>query len=305
MAELTGTSRAEQARAPQDALWRAPYLMIAPAAVLLALLILVPVALVFATALTDWQLGADRATFVGLDTFRQLLADPDFRRAATNTALYVAIVVPGTTLLGLFAAVLLSDLDRGGPIYRAILFLPSVATLAAMAIAWQMLLSPAVGAVPQILRAFGYAPGNWLQDPRLALPLLSIIGIWAESGFAMLFFLAGLKSLPRDLSDAAALDGIGGPLDRLWYVTLPHLAPITVFVVVFQTIHALRVFDTVAMITRGGPEKSTLVLIYYIYQEGFSLFRTNIAAAASVLFIVLVLLLSLGQLRLGRKEGEA
>lgn len=284
---------------------RTPYLMVAPAVILLALLVLAPAALVVATAFTDWQLGAGAARYVGLETFRTLLAEPDFRRAAGNTALYVALVVPGTTIVGLMAALLLSDLARGGPLYRAILFLPSVATLAAMSIAWQMLLSPAVGAVPQILRWLGAAPGNWLQDPNLALPIIAVIGSWAEFGFAMLFFLAGLRSLPRDLNDAAALDGIGGVLDRLWHVTLPHLAPITLFVVVFQTIHALRVFDTVAMITRGGPEKSTLVLLYFIYQEGFSLFRTNIAAAATVLFIVVVLVLNLLQLRLGRKGDAA
>lgn len=272
------------------------YLMIAPAALLLLLLILIPVALVTGTAFTDWRLGSGGASFVGIETFRELISDPDFRTAVWNSACYVAFVVPATTLAGLAVALLIAECGRGQAFYRMIYFLPSVATLAAMAVAWQMLLSPSVGAVPQLLRLLGFTPGNWLQDPQAALPTLGLIGIWSETGFAMLFFLAGLKTAPRELYEAAALDGCGNPLDRLRHVTLPHLAPISAFVLVFSTIHALRVFDTVAIITRGGPEKATLVALYFIYQEAFSLFRTNIAAAATVLFIVVVLGLSLLQL---------
>lgn len=281
----------------------APYVMIAPAILLLALLILAPVALVSAAAFTDWQIGSEDAHYVGLDTFRALLSDPDFRKAVANTALYVAMVVPATTGLGLIAAVLLAGAGRMAPVYRAILFMPAVTTLAAMAISWQMLLSPSVGVLPQILRLLGRGPSNWLQDPDLALPILAVIGIWAEFGFAMLFFLAGLKTIPTELNDAATLDGIGGFFDRLWHVTLPHMAPISIFVVVFETIHALRSFDTVAVVTGGGPQKSTLLILYFIYRESFLLFRTNIAAAATVLFILVVLVLSIVQLRFGSRES--
>ncbi|SJZ57975.1 multiple sugar transport system permease protein [Enhydrobacter aerosaccus] len=281
----------------------APYLMVAPATVLLLALILAPLALVVATAFTDWHLGGGAAAFVGFDTFVTLLDEPDFRTAVWNTARYVVFVVPATSVAGLVAALLIAECRRGQALYRMLFFLPSVATLAAMSVAWQMLLSPSVGALPQILRLVGLTPGNWLQDPDRALSALGLIGIWSEAGFAMLFFLAGLKTVPAELHEAAALDGVGTLLDRLWHVTLPHLAPITAFVLVFSSIHALRVFDTVAIMTRGGPEKSTLVALYFIYQEAFSLFRTNLAAAATVLFIAAVLLLSLLQLYLTRARG--
>ncbi|MGQ3296605.1 carbohydrate ABC transporter permease [Reyranella sp.] len=282
-----------------------PYLMLAPAVLLLAVMILAPLALVTATAFTDWHLGGGPPQFVGLETFRTLLEDQDFQIAVWNTVRYVGLVVPVTTLMGLAVALLIAECGRGQALYRMIFFLPSVATLAAMSVAWQMLLSPSVGAVPQILRLLGFAPGNWLQDPHAALPTLAVIGIWSEAGFAMLFFLAGLKTVPHELVEAVALDGRGSVVDRLWHVTLPHLAPITVFVLIFSSIHALRVFDTVAIITRGGPEKATLVALYFIYQEAFSLFRTNLAAAATVLFITVVLALSLVQLyatRTGRSR---
>jgi multiple sugar transport system permease protein len=291
MADATG-------RWPQARL--APYLMVAPAVLLLLVLILVPLALVTVTAFTDWHLGGDAPHFVGFDTFRELVADPDFQTAVWNTACYVGFVVPVTTLAGFAIALLIADCGRGQAVYRVIFFLPSVATLAAMAVAWQMLLSPAVGAVPQLLRLLGMAPGNWLQDPQAALPTLATIGIWSDAGFAMLFFLSGLKSVPTELKEAAALDGYGSFLDRLWLVILPHLAPITAFVLVFSSIHALRVFDTVAIITHGGPEKATLVALYFIYQEAFSLFRTNLAAAATILFVAVVLALSLIQLAVTR-----
>ncbi|WP_316214698.1 MULTISPECIES: sugar ABC transporter permease [unclassified Bradyrhizobium] len=278
-----------------------PYMLVGPAVVLLVVMILFPLLLVAGTSLTDWQIGAGWPNFAGLDTYRELLADPDFREAVANTVQYGLMVVPTTTALGLLAALLISSCGRGAAVYRLILFVPSVATLAAMAVAWQMLFSPAVGGIPQLVRALGYVPGNWLQDRTTALPILALIGVWSEAGFAMLFFLAGLKSVPRELHEAMALDN-GGMAERLFHVVLPHLAPISVFVLAFTALRALRVFDTVAIITRGGPEKSTLVILYYIYQQGFQLFRTNLAAGASVLFVVAVILLSAVQL-LGRTAG--
>jgi multiple sugar transport system permease protein len=277
----------------------------APAAVLLVVLVLAPLLLVVAIGFTNWQLGAHEARFVALSSYVELFNEPDFLRAAANTGRYIALVVPLTTLAGLIAALLIAGLRHGAEFYRLVFFMPSVATLAAMAVAWQTLLSPTVGALPQVMQLLGLKPGNWLQDPDLALPVLALIGVWAEFGFAMLFFLAGLKSLPRDLDEAAALDGLSSVWDRLTHVVLPHLAPILLFTVLFTTLHALRVFDTVAIITRGGPEKSTLMILYYIYQEGFSLFRTHLAACASVLFAVVVLGLSLIQFRLGKAGGAA
>ncbi len=284
--------------------WAVPYLLAGPACVLLVVMILFPLCLVVATSFTDWQIGAGWPNFAGLSAFKELLADPDFRKAALNTAQYAAIVVPATTVLGLLTAILITESGRGAAFYRSILFIPSITTLAAASVAWQLLLSPTVGAIPQILHAFGSSSANWLQDRSFALPVLALIGIWSQAGFATLFFLAGLKTAGRELHEAVALDG-GGPLDRLFHVTLPHLAPIMIFVLAFAALQSLRVFDTVAIITRGGPEKSTLVILYYIYQEAFSLFRTNLAAAATVLFVCAVLSLSAVQLVARRTFGQS
>lgn len=280
----------------------APYLMTGPAFALLAVLIVVPICLVIATSFTDWQIGAGWPRFVGLATYRELLADADFQRATANTIHYALIAVPATTILGLVAALMIAECGRIGSVYRLVLFMPSITTLAAMSVAWQMLLSPTVGGLPQLLHAFGVPSGNWLQDRTLSLPILAVIGVWSEFGFATLFFLAGLKSLRLELGDAMALDG-GGLMERVVHVVLPHLAPITLFVVAFTSLKALRVFDTIAIITRGGPEKSTLVILYYIYEQAFSLFRTNVAAAATVLFILVVCIVSVLQLLIRHRFG--
>lgn len=284
----------------------APYLLVAPAALLILLFVLAPVLLVTAVAFTDWQLGGPAPRFVGLASFATLFGDPEFRQALGNTARYAALVVPATVTLGLLVALLIARAGPSAAVWRAVYFLPVIATLAAMAVIWQILLSPTVGAVDQLARAFGLTAPNWLRDPDLALPALAVVGIWSELGFAMLFFLAGLRTIPTELQEAAALDGHGAPWDRFWLVTWPHLLPVTLFVVVITTVHAMRVFDSVAVMTRGGPQHATQMLIFTIYQEGFQLFRTNLAAAATVIFILLVLAASLLQLRLGRgRRGAA
>jgi multiple sugar transport system permease protein len=271
---------------------------------LIVLFILAPLALVIGAAFTDWQLGRGTPSFVGLANFTTLLSDPDFHRSLGNTARYTAMVVPLTVSLGLLIALLIARSGPAAAVYRAIYFLPVVATLAAMSVVWQLLLSPTVGVVARVFGWLGVSAPNWLQDPALALPIVALVGIWSELGFAMLFFLAGLRTIPTEYYEAAMLDGCGGFWDRLWLVTWPQLVPTTLFVFVITTVHAVRVFDVVAVMTHGGPQQATQVLLFTIYQEAFQLFRTNLAAAATVIFIVIVLALSLVQLRIGR-DGRA
>ncbi|RVT92001.1 sugar ABC transporter permease [Rhodovarius crocodyli] len=280
-------------------------LLAGPAALLMLLLQIGPLVLVVCAAFTDWQLGGEAPNFVGLDNFRALIADHDFQASVLVTARYTLMVVPGALLLGLGLAMLLQGARRGRTVYQTIFFLPYIATLAAMSIAWQMLLHPSFGPVNQGLAALGLPVANWLRDENTALPVLALIGIWHETGFAMVFFLAALTSVPTELHDAARIDGLGGGWDRFWLVTAPHIAPIALFVLVVLTAHAVMVFDTVALLTQGGPGNATRVLLFVIYQEGFSFFRTNVAATATVFFLAITLTLGMLQLRLGRRGGAA
>ncbi|HEY4252762.1 MAG TPA: sugar ABC transporter permease [Roseomonas sp.] len=283
-----------------DAARLRPLLLVAPAAALMLLLQVGPLLLVIGAAFTDWQMGGPAPGFVGLANFRSLFADPEFLQALAATARYVLMVVPGAVGTGLALALLIAACRRGRAVYQTIFFLPYIATLAAMSVAWQMLLHPSIGLVSQVLSALGLPATNWLRDEALALPTLAVIGIWHETGFAMVFFLAALKTVPPDLHEAAVLDGQGAAWDRFWLVTWPRIGPIALFVAVVVTTHALMVFDTVALLTQGGPNNATRMLLFVIYQEGFSFFRTNYAAAATVIFLALALTLGALQLRLGR-----
>lgn len=280
--------------------------MVLPAVLLLVMLLVVPLVAVVGASFTDWRMGARHFSFVGADNFVRLAGDPHFRRALMNTAIYVSLVAPASVLFGLVAALLIARTGRFQAFYRTVYFLPTIATLAAAVVAWQLLLHPGSGLFNHLLRLVGIDGPNWLKDSAWALPTLAAIGIWERVGFNTVFFLAALRDTPRELLDAATLEGAPGALDRFWLVVRPHLAPITLFLTVIGSIHAFQAFEAVAILTQGGPHKSTQLLIYTIYQEGFVFFRTSYAAAATVVFILVLVLLSAVQFwQFGRKRGES
>ncbi|WP_183261069.1 carbohydrate ABC transporter permease [Bradyrhizobium sp. CIR48] len=273
-----------------------------PALALLVVLFFLPVLAVFAIALTDWQFGASALSFVGLSNFREVFADEGFRASLVNTILYVAIVVPGTIVLGLVIALLIESGKSCRAFYRAIHFLPFMATLTAMAIAWEALLHPTIGLVNQTLAGLGLPTANWLRDEATVLPVLAVIGIWQNLGYAMVLFLAGLKSIPQDLYDAADIDGADLWLDRLRTVTLPMLSPVTMFVFIVVALKAFETFDTVRILTQGGPGHASETLLYTLYRESFEYLRTGYGASVAVIFLFIVVVLTLVQARVMDKR---
>nr|WP_246226388.1 sugar ABC transporter permease [Chelativorans xinjiangense] len=269
-----------------------------PAFLLLIVLFILPVFAVFVIAATDWQFGARSLDFVGLANFREIFGDEGFRISLMNTIVYVLIVVPGTVILGLAIALLIESGRSWRAFYRAVHFLPYMATLAAMAIAWEALLHPTIGLLNQTLAALGLPTANWLRDENTVLPVLAAIGIWQNLGFAMVLFLAGLKSIPQDLYDAADIDGADLWLDRLVNVTLPMLGPVTMFVVIVVALKAFESFDTVQILTQGGPGHASEVLLYTLYRESFEYLRTGYGASVTVVFLVIVVALTLIQARI-------
>ncbi|WP_236775533.1 carbohydrate ABC transporter permease [Agrobacterium tumefaciens] len=273
-----------------------------PALVLLVTLFFLPVFAVFAIALTDWQFGASSMSFVGFGNFREVFADEGFRASFVNTLIYVVIVVPGTLVLGLAIALLIESGKSCRAFYRAIHFLPFMATLTAMAIAWEALLHPTIGLVNQTLVSLGLPTANWLRDEATVLPVLAMIGIWQNLGYAMVLFLAGLKSIPQDLYDAADIDGADLWLDRLRTVTLPMLGPVTMFVFIVVALKAFETFDTVQILTQGGPGHASEMLLYTLYRESFEYLRTGYGASVAVVFLVIVVTLTLIQARVMDKK---
>lgn len=266
-----------------------------PAFVLLLLINLVPLVVLVYLSFTDYELGAVDTGFVGLDNFRRALGDPVFRRSLANTFVYVAIVLPGAVGLGLLIAVLLHRRRRTRSFYEVIYFLPVTSTLIAMAAVWTFVLHPTLGPVNALLDALGIERQAFLSDPALVLPTLAMIGVWHLIGFNMVLFLAGLTAIPKDLYEAAEVDGCANPVDRFLTITWPLLGPTTMFVIVTTSITAFKVFDTVAVMTHGGPIGASEVLLYAIYLEGFQYFHTAYAAALTLIFLVFILVFSVVQ----------
>ncbi len=273
----------------------AAWTLAGPALFLLIVLFFLPVLAVFVIALTDWQFGASTLSFVGLANFEEVFADRGFRASLFNTVAYVAIVVPGTIVLGLGVALLIESGKSFRAFYRAIHFLPYMATLAAMSIAWEALLHPTIGLVNQTLAGLGLPTANWLRDETTVLPVLAAIGIWQNLGFAMVLFLAGLKSIPQDLYYAAEVDGADLWLDRLRTVTLPMLGPVFMFVFIVVALKAFETFDTVHVLTQGGPGHASEMLMFTLYRESFEFFRTGYGAAVTVVFLLIAVALTLFQ----------
>lgn len=272
-----------------------------PATLAMLVLIFIPVGIVAVLSVTDYQFGARSFRWVGGDNYVTLFTDPIGRRALVNTLIYVAVVIPFSMGLALAVALGLHRLAAWWPwlssLLRAAYFLPVAATLVAMAIAWQMLLHPNIGLVNSTLAAIGLPGRDWLSDRGLVLYTLAAIGIWQTVGYNMVLFLAGLSAIPQHLYDAAAVDGADRGWDRFWTVTWPMLGPTTLFVAVITATNAFQVFETVATLTRGGPAFASDTLVYALYREGFVYFKAGYASAITMVFFVVVVVLTLLQFR--------
>lgn len=266
---------------------------IGPAVVLLAAIYIVPLIALAGFSLTDYRLGAVNTRFTGLDNFARALADPVFIRALRNTLLYAAIVIPLGVGLALLIAVLVHGTRRTRAFWEIAYFLPVTATLVAMATVWQFVLHPSLGPVNAAIKALGMDPVSFLATPHLLIPTLAMIGVWQVVGFNMVLYLAGLTGIPRDLYEAARMDGAKSPIDRFLTVTWPMLGPTTMFVAITTSISAFKVFETVAVLTKGRSGSETL--LYAIYLEGFEYSETGYAAALTLIFLGLVLAFSVWQ----------
>ncbi len=280
--------------------------LVGPATLALFLFIFLPVAIVAVLSFTDYQFGAARFNWSGLDNYIKLFSSSIGRRAVTNTLIYVAIVIPFSVGFGLLVAAGLHQMSNWAPrlsnVLKTVYFLPVAATLVAMSVAWQMVLHPSLGIVNQTLFSIGLPTPNWLSDRGLVLYTLSMIGIWQSVGYNMVLFLAGLAAIPSELYDAAEVDGAGSGWSRFWTVTWPMLGPTTLFVMVVTATNAFRVFETVATMTKGGPAFASDTLVYALYREGFVYFKAGYASAITMVFFAFLLALALIQFRFVEKR---
>lgn len=275
----------------------AAWLLCAPATLAFAAFVLVPTLAVGVLSLTDYELGLPTLRFVGLDNFAELLSDRGFATSVRNTAMFVAFVTPASIGVGLALALLIEANVRGRALFRAAFFLPVVSLIVAMATAWQYLLHPTIGPVNAALRMLGIAGPNWLGSSDWVLVSLAFISIWENAGFNLVLILAGLTAIPRELYAASEIDGVRSAWERFRLVTWPLLGPTTLFVVTITMIRGVRTFDSVAVLTQGGPNRASEVLLYTMYTEGFTYFRLGYSAAITLVFLLIVLALMLLQTR--------
>ncbi len=267
---------------------RLAYRFVAPALLLMLTFTLIPVLVVAFISLTDWKLGAASLSMVGLRNYAELFQDRVFWKSLGNTLAYVAIYVPVSMFLALALALAVEASGKLRVFYRTVFFLPVTTTFVAMAVVWEFLLHPDFGLVNVMLAGVGVPKENWLAEPDTVLLALAAIGIWLRLGFYMVLFIAGLRSIPRELYEAAEIDGASNGWRRFLLVTWPMLGPTSLFVAVIALIQAFQVFETVAVLTKGGPSKSSEVLVYTMYTEAFSFLRTSYASALTVVFMLIV-----------------
>ncbi|OON73462.1 carbohydrate ABC transporter permease [Streptomyces tsukubensis] len=226
--------------------------------------------------------------WVGLDNYHALVKDPHFSQAVRNTLIYTVLYVPLSMALGLVLAVALNRRIRLVGLYRTLIFVPFVISAAAQGVLFSFILDPEFGAANSLLHKIGISPQGFLTDPAQALSLLVLISLWSGTGFCVVIYLAALQDVPESLIEAARLDG-AGRWAIMRHVTLPTLTPISTFLVLWQIIQSLQVFDLVYVTTKGGPLGSTTVIVYFIWEQAFKNFTAGYgAAAAYALALVLI-----------------
>lgn len=271
---------------------------LAPSLTIFTLFLVIPVLSVFYYSFTAGSIGGT-STFVGLDNWAQVADSPIVLTAALNTVAFALWSIPLTVLLALSLALALGNVVRFGAVYRAFVYFPALLPTVIAAVVWVFLVNSDFGVFDMALRAVGLQPVLWLGNEQTALPSLAMLDVWRNTGYWAIFFLAMVIGLPSELYEAAYLDGTNS-WQRLRYLTLPLLRRGILFVVVIATIYGLQVFDSVYILTGGGPVTATVTVVWHIYNKVFQSQRIGYGAAVSVLLLFAILLLTLVQLRLLR-----
>jgi ABC-type sugar transport system permease subunit len=279
---------------------------LAPALVMLGVFVVWPLGRAAWWSFTNADLLVpEQNRWIGFANYSDLLADARFRRAFANTAWFALMVVPVQTILAFLLALWVNRPERAWRWLRAVFFVPVIVSMPVLAVLWTMLYQPAQGSESGLINAvftgLGLSPQTWLRDPQLALASLAAMSVWQGVGFQMMVFVAGLQDVPRELLEAAKIDGAGAA-QRVFHVVMPAMRNAFVFVLTVTTILAFRVFVQPYLMTRGGPGNSTLSVVQSIYEMTFLSQDLGRACAAGLLFLMLVAGLTLVQRRYAREE---
>lgn len=259
-----------------------------------------PVAYAMFLSFHEWSGGRTAPSYVGTGNYRRLLADdPRFWAALRRTAVFTVAAVGLQTVLGVATALVINREFFGKKVFRTIFVLPMILTPVAVALLWRLMFNPQLGVLNYVLSSVGIGDVEWLVNPRLALFSLVIVDVWQFTPLITLIVLAGLLALPTDVYEAAAIDG-ASRWRAFWSITLPLLRPVIVIAMIFRAIDALKTFDSIAVITSGGPGQATETLNFYIYNATFQYQRMGYASALVVVYLILALSVLLVALRFRR-----
>ena len=278
-----------------------------PALLAIGLFFVVPALASLVLSFTDFDIYAlaDRANlrFIGFGNYQALLQKPLFWKAMGNTLWFVAFGVPTIVAVSLAAALLVnSRMLKWRPVWRVALFAPFVTTLVATAVVWNYLLHTRYGLINYGLGKLGIDPVDWLGNPRTSLPAILLFVTWKTFGYNMVIFLAALQSVSGDLLDAARVDGASW-WTRLRHVILPTIAPTVLLVSILTVAGMFQLFAEPYVMTQGGPEQSTVTVLYFMYEEGFKWWNLGSGAAVAFILFLCILVVTLLQLRVARRAG--
>ena len=270
-----------------------------------ALITLIPVVQLFFISLTDQNIFG-KGDFIGFANFQKLVGDPLFARSFVNTLYFAVLHVPLTIVVSLGLALLLNSKLRGVAFFRTAAFFPYITSIVAVGLVWNLLFSPEYGPINEVLRFFGVAdPPGWLLSQDWAMPAIVIISTWRDMGYYMILFLAGLQTVPRELYEAARVDG-ANVIQRFWNVTLPGIRPTMFLVTVLLTIASFKIFDLIIVLSPGGtaaPNMATVVLSQFIYQRGFIESKFGYASSAAVVLFLLCIITTVVQYLINKKRS--
>ncbi|MEK8130560.1 sugar ABC transporter permease [Paenibacillus filicis] len=275
----------------------AGYILIAPMMIGLIVLTILPTLITFILSFTQWSFisGIDKIKFIGFQNYVKLFDDPVFQTSFKNN-LILLLAVPVQLLVALALAVVIDKFVYFKNLMKVMFFMPYISSIVAVAIVFQLLFHPSHGPVNQTLRALGMEnPPKWLADVHFALPSVMIILVWVGIGFCLIVYLAALQSIPKELYEAAEIDG-AGPGMKFWRVTMPLVSPTTFFLMVTGLISSFKSFDIIKVLTDGGPSNSTSVVTHYLYNTAFEGLKTGYASSMALILFGCVMLITIVQL---------
>ncbi|ACT02673.1 carbohydrate ABC transporter permease [Paenibacillus sp. JDR-2] len=274
----------------------AGWLFVSPMLIGVCILVLLPIVATIVLSFADWNFvqGWKGLDWVGFGNFKKLFHDDQFIRSVRNNFIFL-LAVPIYMLISMVLAVIIDRHVYLKSYFKVAYFMPYISSIVAVAIVWQVLFQPSYGPINQILHTFGVSnPPKWIADPHFALASIMMIVVWTSIGFNMIIYIAGLQSIPKDLYEAADIDGANG-WTKFARITFPLLSPTSFFLLVTGIISTFKVFDIIAVMTQGGPIGSTSLMVWYLYDTAFVNLKVGYASSIAAMLFIFVLLITFGQ----------